>query len=218
MKNVVEIHRLAAPFPKPQALYVDGPTLWVSSRTTRKLYTVDRATMQVTWETSAPGAVTPWGVTKMAGDIYAVLGTDADGVDDRTIGRCIPGRGFDPAFSWNCPDRLGSHLSFDGQSLVLSQWYGQKLCAFDAAGQVRRTWPAPHPVPGHCFAQGAFWLLTVEDEESDDYWITRLDPKTGRSEDVARVGFSARALAFDGTHFWTNHREANQIVCFALPS
>jgi hypothetical protein len=27
----------------------------------------------------------------------------------------------------------------------------------------------------------------------------------------------ARALAFDGTNFWTNHREQNQIVCFARP-
>lgn len=217
MKNIVELQRLDSPFPKPQALYVDGPTLWVSSRLTRKLYTLDRATMRVTWETNAPGKSTPWGVTKMHGDVYAVCGTDADSVDDRTINRCVPGQGFDPAFSWTCPDNMGSHLSFDGGSLVLSQWYGKKLCAFDAAGQVRRVWPAPHPVPGHCYADGSFWLLTVENEESDDYWITRLDPKTGKSEDVARVGFSARALAFDGTNFWTNHREANQIVRFALP-
>jgi hypothetical protein len=33
--------------------------------------------------------------------------------------------------------------------------------------------------------------------------------------DVARIPFQARALAWDGTKFWTNHREQNQIVAFA---
>jgi hypothetical protein len=218
MKNIVEVRRLDSPFPKPQALFVDGPTLWMSSRATRKLYAVDRATMKVTWETAPLDQRTPWGVTRMGEAIYAVVGTDTDNFDDRTINRCVPGQGFDPEFSWTCPNQMGSHLSFNGESLVLSQWYGKKLFAFDAAGQVRREWATPHPAPGHCFGNGFFWLLTVEDEDSDNFWITSLDPKTGRSEDVARVGFSARALAFDGTHFWTNHREANQTVCFALPS
>jgi len=217
MKPVVELSRLASPVPQPQALYVEGDTVWLSSRATRRLYAVARAALRVTWETAAPGATTPWGVTEMAGALYAVCGTDADTVDDRTINRCVPGQGFDPGFSWRCPDDMGSHLSCDGESLVLSQWYGRRLIAFDAAGQVRRIWPAPHGVCGHCFAHGVFYLATVEVEESNDYWVTRLDPRTGRSEDVARLGFPARALAFDGEHFWTNHRAANQLVRFALP-
>jgi hypothetical protein len=218
MKNVVELQRLDSPVPKPQALFVDAATVWVSSRTTRKLYSIDRATWKLTWETAAPGHTTPWGITKMRGEIYAVCGTDRDDIDDRTINRCVPGKGFDPAFSWHCPDSMGSHLSFDGQSLVLSQWYGRKLIAFDAVGHAGRVWPATHGVCGHCFAHGAFYLATVESEESNDYWVTRVDPKTGKSEDLARIGFPARALAFDGKNFWTNHREANQIVCFALPT
>ncbi|MEA2690302.1 MAG: hypothetical protein QOD51_2909, partial [Candidatus Eremiobacteraeota bacterium] len=36
-------------------------------------------------------------------------------------------------------------------------------------------------------------------------------------EDVAIIPFPARALAFDGERFWTNHREADQIVAFARP-
>jgi hypothetical protein len=35
--------------------------------------------------------------------------------------------------------------------------------------------------------------------------------------DLARIPFAARALAFDGERFWTNHREQNQIVSFARP-
>ena len=36
----------------------------------------------------------------------------------------------------------------------------------------------------------------------------------GAYEELARVPFAARALAYDGSRFWTNHREANQIVAF----
>ena len=36
-------------------------------------------------------------------------------------------------------------------------------------------------------------------------------------EDIARVSFAARSIAFDGDRFWTSHREADQIVAFARP-
>ena len=36
-------------------------------------------------------------------------------------------------------------------------------------------------------------------------------------EEIARVPFQCRSLAFDGNHLWTNHREADRIVCFELP-
>ena len=37
---------------------------------------------------------------------------------------------------------------------------------------------------------------------------------TGEFTDLARIPFAARALAYDGARFWTNHREANEIVAF----
>jgi hypothetical protein len=42
-------------------------------------------------------------------------------------------------------------------------------------------------------------------------------PATPVITDIARIPFAARALAFDGERFWTNHREQNQIVSFLHP-
>ena len=136
MEIIRELRRFTSPFPQPQALYVDGPTLWMTSRLTRRLYAVDLASGRVTWETAVPGTATGWGITMKGGDLYVVCGTDATGIDDRVIRRCVPGQGFDPAFSWACPEGMGSHLSFTGESLVLSQWYPRKLVYFDPAGRV----------------------------------------------------------------------------------
>jgi len=218
MKNVVELHRLASPFPKPQAIYVDGATLWLSSRLTRKVYALDRATLKVTWECVVPGNDTVWGLTKHGDALYAVCGVDAVDVDERRIRRIVPRQGFDPAFSVPTPDGMGSHLSHDGATLVLSQWYPQKLISIGADGKAGRVLRTPHQVVGHCFAPGAFFLATTTDEESNEYFVERLDPRTGEAKTLGRLGFSARGLAFDGTNFWTNHRDADQIVCFALPA
>ena len=216
MKPIVELQRLASPVPRPQALYVDGPTLWVSSRATKKLYTIDRAAWKVTSEWNAPDASTPWGITKAGNNFFAVCGIDLDTVDDRTIRRFVPGQGFDPQFRWMCPNLMGSHLSHTGEALVLSQWYDKKLFVFDATGQPTCVYNVPHCIVGQCFAHGVFYLATTDAEETDEYWLQRLDPATGRTEPVARIGFSARALAFDGENFWTNHRDRDQIVSFKL--
>jgi hypothetical protein len=63
-------------------------------------------------------------------------------------------------------------------------------------------------------------LLTTDDEASDEYWLTRVDARgaTPKIEDIASVGFKARALTYDGDRFWTNHREHDQIVAFARPT
>ena len=216
MKAITELQRRTAPLPKPQAIFVDGGTLWLSSRQTRKFYAVDRKTLAVTWECAVPAGETAWGATKLGDDIYVVCGVDVVDVDTRVIRRVRPGVGFDPAFSLPCPDGMGSHISHDGTSLVLSQWYPQKLISIGAYGQPGRVLNSPHQVVGHCYAQGAFYLATTTDEESNDYFIERLDPATGKCEMLARLGFSARGLAYDGTNFWTNHREADQVVMFSV--
>ena len=61
-------------------------------------------------------------------------------------------------------------------------------------------------------------MLTTDDEASGDYWVTRVQRNNGshKAEDIAHLSFAARALAYDGKHFWTNHREADQIVSFEL--
>ncbi len=215
MKAIHELQRLASPFPKPQAITADGGTLWLSSRETKAFYAVDRAKWVVTWECAVPNGDTVWGVTKVGNALHVVCGVDVADVDGRRIRRVQPGVGFDPAFSVPCPDGMGSHLSHDGGSLVLSQWYPQKLISIGADGEPGRVLTVPHQVVGHCFARGVFFLATTTDEESGDYFIERLDPATGKCETLARLGFSARGLAFDGTNFWTNHRDQNEIVAFA---
>jgi hypothetical protein len=215
MTTITELQRRASPFPKPQAIYVDGDVLWLSSRQTKKVYALDRSSWQVTWECAVPAGDTVWGITKVGEELYVVCGVDAVDVDSRRIRRLRLGVGFDPAFSLPCPDGMGSHLSHDGTSLVLSQWYPQKLISIGTDGKSGRVLEVPRQVVGQCFARGVFYLATTTNEESDDYFIERFDPATGGCEMLAKLGFSARGLAFDGTNFWTNHREQNEIVAFA---
>ena len=215
MKDIHELQRLASPAPKPQSLASDGTTLWMGSRETRIIYAIDPLAWTVRWQIAAPG--TPYGITAFGGELRVLCGDVAS--DDRTIRRCLPNRGFDPMFSVRCPDDTGSQLSYDGRHMTVSQWYAKKLLTVSDTGNVERTIRVPHEICGQVFVDGCFYLVTTDDEETTDYWLTRVDtrPATPKIEDLVRIPFAARALAFDGTKFWTNHREQNQIVSFARP-
>ena len=55
----------------------------------------------------------------------------------------------------------------------------------------------------------------------EERWrIARLDPREDKPavEDLAMVPFAARSLTFDGEKFWSNHRAANEIASFTLPT
>jgi hypothetical protein len=215
MKDIQELQRRASPAPKPQSLVWDGPTLWMGSRETRRVYQINPATWTVGWETAAPG--TPYGMTVVQGELRVLCSETAD--DHRIIRRCVPGKGFDTKFALPCPDDTGSQLSFDGRSLIVSQWYPKKLIALGEAGQVERVIGVSHGICGQVFVGGFIYLVTTDAEETTDYWLTRVDPRpvVPKIDDLARIPFAARALAFDGRNFWTNHREQNQIVSFARP-
>jgi hypothetical protein len=215
MDEIRELKRRDSPAPKPQALAWAGTTLWLSSRETRRIYALDPETLRVTWETPAPG--TPFGMA-VVGDELRVLCGETD-EDHRRVRRCVPGKGFDPHFAWPCPQDAGSHLSWDGRRLHVSQWYPKKIQTFGPDGRIERIVTANHGICGHTIVDGVFYLATTDAEETTEYWLTRLDPRAEapQAQDLARIPFQARALAFDGTHFWTNHREANQIVCFSAP-
>jgi hypothetical protein len=216
MNDIEELQRLASPAPKPQSLAWDGSTLWMGSRETRRIYGINSATWKVAWESAAPG--TPWGMTAMENELRVLCGETAD--DNRIIRRCIPGRGFDGKFGIPCPDDTGSQLGYDGHRLYVSQWHPQKVLALGAEGQVERVITIPHGICGQVFVDGLLFLVTTDDEEKGDYWLTCVDPRpaTPSIRDLVRVPFAARALAFDGTRFWTNHREQDQIVSFARPN
>lgn len=97
-----------------------------------------------------------------------------------------------------------------------SQWYPKKVLALTKDGKIERTINAPHGICGQVIVRGILYLAGTDAEETTDYWLTRIDTRqpTPKIEDVARIPFAARGLAFDGNRFWTNHREANQIVSF----
>jgi len=215
MKDIKELQRLASPAPKPQSLAWDGSTLWMGSRETKVIHALNPVTWTVGWQTTAPG--TPYGMTAMNGELRVLCSETAD--DHRIIRRCVPGKGFDTKFAIPCPDDTGSQLSFDGRALIVSQWYPKKLITLGSDGQAERTIPVPHGICGQVFVDGFIYLVTTDAEETTDYWLTRVDPHPAgpKIEDLARIPFAARALAFDGKNFWTNHREQNQIVAFARP-
>ncbi len=215
MNDIQELKRLTSPAPKPQSLAWDGATLWMGSRETKRLYAINPGTWTVSWEREAPGV--PYGLTFVGPELRVLCGETAD--DNRIIRRCVPGQGFDPDFKIPCPDDSGAQLGWDGRRLHVSQWYAKKILSLGADGKVERVIVAPHGICGQVFVDGFIYLVTTDAEATTDYWLTRVDPRpaTPQIDDLVRIPFAARALAFDGKNFWTNHREQNQIVSFKRP-
>jgi hypothetical protein len=216
MENITELLRLDAPAPRPQALAFDGETLWMSSLTTQRMYALDWRQWTLRDEFATPSLV--WGATVVGDEIRAVIGRGE--ADDRVIARCIPGHGFKSDGEIACPGGSGSHLSHDGDRLYLSQWYNQRIISLDERGDIGTTIELPRQICGHTIVGGRFYCVTTSNEDTEDYFLTRVDARAnGKPEivDLARIPFPARALAFDGERFWTNHREAHQTVAFARP-
>ncbi len=188
----------------------------MGSRETKRIYGIDPTTWAVGAEFTAPG--TPYGLTAVGNELRVLCSEGAE--DNRVVRRLAPGTGFDATWGWPCPDDTGSQLSYDGQRLLVSQWYPKKVIALGADGNAERVIGVPHGICGQVFVDGVLYLVTTDAEETNEYWLTRVDLKSAGSgepkiEDVARIPFQARALAWDGEKFWTNHREQNEIVAFA---
>ncbi len=211
MQDVTEVLRLPSPAPRPQALAFDGEKLWMGSIETDRLYAIDPRQWTVIEEEKVPGK--PWGMTVIGDELRVVCGIGEN--DDRVIRRFVPGHGFKSQGTIECPDATGSQLSYDGTLLYLSQWYNRRILGLDERGTIVRQIDAPHQICGQCYMNESFYLVTTDDEESGEYFLTRVSTNgTNASEDLARIPFAARALTYDGSMFWTNHREANQIVAF----
>ncbi|MDQ2908942.1 MAG: hypothetical protein M3R44_06275 [Candidatus Eremiobacteraeota bacterium] len=215
MEIVEEVLRLPSPAPKPQSLAFDGTLLWMGSRETRQLYALDPKTWTVREEAAAPG--TPWGMTVVGDELRVLCGQGDD--DTRIIRRFIPGHGFKGNDVVPAPGGTGSQLSYDGDRLYVSQFYNRKIISLDDRGTVGTTVTLGHDICGQVVVGGCFYCVTTDDENSDDYWLTRVDARKGTPamSDLARIPFAARALAYDGERFWTNHRDADQIVAFKAP-
>lgn len=215
MQDIVESLRLPSPAPRPQSLAFDGEKLWMGSIETSRVYAIDPRQWRVIEEDRAPGK--PWGMTVVGDELRVICGEGDD--DTRVIRRFIPGHGFKTQDAIGCPDDTGSQLSYDGVRLYVSQWYNKRILGIDDRGATVRTIDVPRGICGQCYVDGTFYALTTDDEESQDYFLTRVAVNGAGPtvEDLGRVPFHARALAFDGHKFWTNHREQNEIVAFAMP-
>lgn len=214
LKTITEVMRMPSPAPRPQALAADGDVLWMGSLETQRLYCIDIAHWTVREESKAPGK--PYGATVMGDEVRVVLSETAD--DHRIIRRYIPGHDFKTEGAIPCPDDTGSQLAFDGDRLYVSQWYNKKIISLDAAGNVGTVVETPHGVCGIVIVGGVFYALGTDDEDSEQYFLSRIDARNGspKVEDVAHVNFQGRALAYDGTRFWTNHREKHEMVAFTV--
>jgi hypothetical protein len=211
VNDVSESLRLPSPAPRPQALAFDGEKLWMGSIETNRIYAIDPRQWTLVEEETAPGK--PWGMAVIGDELRVICGEGE--ADDRVIRRFVPGHGFKTQGAIECPDATGSHLSYDGSFLYVSQWYNRCLLGIDEQGKVVRRIDLPHEVCGQCYVAGTFYLVTTDDETTGEYLLTKVSTNGApRFEDLARIPFAARALAFDGNRFWTNHREANEIVAF----
>jgi sugar lactone lactonase YvrE len=208
--DVKESLRLPSPAPLPQSLAFDGDKLWMGSIETCRLYALDPRQWTVIEEDKVPGK--PWGVTVVGDELRVICGEGEE--DDRVIRRFVPGHGFKTHDAVACPDDTGSQLSYDGTWLYLSQWYKQRLLGLDEQGKVMRQIDLPRGVCGQCYVDGYFYVITTDDETTNEYFLGKIGGDGAAFEDFARIPFAARALAYDGSRFWTNHREANEIVAF----
>lgn len=212
---IQELRRLEAPAPEPQALACDGTHVWLSSRVTKEIHVLQAADWCVKRDYRAPG--TTYGMAVVRNELRAITGEEND---DRHLRRFLAESGFVHGRA-PLPEDTGSYVTYGEGQLYLTQWYKQRLLLIDDQARVTKAFGVPHQVCG-CAAIGGgiVDLLTTDDEETLDYFITRVDLSGAEPAftDVAHVPFHARSLAWDGANYWTNHREAHEVVVFKLPS
>ena len=209
---IAELERLDSPATTPQALAWHQGELWFGSRDLRRVYRMDREKWKIAEEFDAPGI--PWAAVSAGDALWFTLGEGED--DDRYLRRYVSGKGF--ADGIPCPEFTGSYLGFDSEHLYLSQWYNFRILKLDASGKILGEIPIGAEISGHTFVNGSIYVLRGTEQNGGDWRLARLDPRepVPKIEELARVPFQCRSLAFDGQHFWTNHRDADQIVSFAL--
>ena len=235
LPSVQEQKRFRSPTITPQALAWDGKQLWVSSRDLGFFYKLSADGSKIAEEVDPPGVI--WAAVATNGSMYVTIGK---GLEDNRYVYAYDGKS---AFTrlFTCPDFAGSYLSTDGENIYLSQWYEQRILKMDEKGKIFETLDVGAEICGHTFADGMLYVLRGTEnvprppyaggkstperfragakQGEERWWISRLNPKDKTPEvvDLAEVPFAARSLTFDGKNFWSNHRAANETVCFSLP-
>ena len=225
LPTVVERKKLQSPAPAPQALAVLNGNLWMGSRDLRRLYRLDPETGEVREEHECPGI--PWAAVATGQGLRFTLGFGQE--DDRYVVEFLNqfangngnARGTDglPA-KFACPDFTGSYLSWDGKSLYLSQWYKGRILQYDRDANIVRTIEVGQEISGHTFVDGKIYVLRGTEQNGESWRLASFDPneKNPTVTDIAGIPFACRSLAFDGKHFWSNHRAAGETICFDLPA
>ncbi|MDQ8185022.1 hypothetical protein [Pelagicoccus sp. SDUM812002] len=212
MKKIHELARHKAPADLPQSLAWDGESLWLGSLANKRIYQIDTSDWSVKYEVGAPG--TPFGMAYIGEEIRVLCGETEE--DFRNIRRLMPGHGFDTVFKLPCPDDTGSQLGWDGEALHVSQWYNQQILALSPNGGVTKTYDSPRGICGQVIVGDCIYIANTSEEEKGDYFLGRIDRNSGAYEDLALIPFPARALAHDGSHFYSNHRAGGDTVKFTI--
>jgi hypothetical protein len=215
---ISEQRQLPSPAITPQALTWDSNAklLWMGSRDLRRIYAIDPETWTVLKEIEAPGI--PWAAVATNGSLRFTIGEGPG--DDRYVYRYTTDAGFSETDRIACPEFTGSYLSYDGRNLYLSQWYKHRILKFHTTANVIREIDVGAEICGHVFIDGLIYVLRGEEKPNEAWRIARLDPREDRPhvKDIAVVPFACRSLTFDGKRFWSNHRAADEIVSFRLPT
>jgi hypothetical protein len=216
LPTIVERGRFPSPAPTPQALAWDGNKLWMGSRDLRRIYAIDPKEWAVLDEKEPPGI--PWAAVATNGTLCFTIGEGPD--DDRYIRRFAPGIGFSEEDRITCPEYTGSYLSYDGESLYLSQWYNHRILKLDTRGNITRIINIGAEISGHAFVDGMIYALRGTERNGERWTISRFDPREENPEikDVAIVPFACRSLTFDGENFWSNYRAKDTIISFTIPN
>ena len=217
LPSIDERRRVASPDVTPQALAWHKDALWMGTRDSRRIYRIEPDSWNVSQETEAPGI--PWAAVSTGDELCFNIGEGAQ--DDRYLRRYSSDRGFSKTDRVACPEFTGSYLSYDGSHVYVSQWYKHRILKLDGNGNILESYDIGTEISGHTFFDGAIYVLRGTEQGNEDWRIARLNLETPgpfHIKDLAKVPFPSRSLAFDGSNFWSNHRAANEIVCFALPS
>jgi hypothetical protein len=213
MQDVKAFVSHPAPAGRPHPLAFHAGKLWVGSWDTTQLYAVDTQTWTVSETVHAPGK--PYGLTSFGGALHAVISLGED--DDRYLYRLTPGGGFDEASKMPCPDYTGSHLTTDGKALYLVQQTNRRIVQLDEHGAVQRAIPLPTRSGGCCFDAGTCYMISADDDfDVLEFGTLDIAAEAPQFTSIAPISAESRGLAFDGKLWWTNYRELNETVSFAL--
>ncbi len=213
MQTVTERSHHVAPGARPQPLALLDGKLWVGSWETEHIYALDPKTWAVLDDVAAPGR--PYGLTAHGDELRVVVSIGEE--DDRFLYRFVPGQGFDLSSKTPCPATNGSHLASDGSKLYLCQATNQRIVELGPDASIVREIPLATRVAGMGFGPDGFYIIAADEEfERLEFASLDIEESAPFPKLIAPMSDESRSLLFDGTAWWTCHREAGEIISFTV--